>query len=176
MVDGIHAAGMANKPPRAPCEDGGRLNLAIFHAPSERHHFMDSALPLRCCAQIDNQIDSTCNRWNDEARADVLPREEWKRAEFRHRFSSAVCVQCREAWLATVQRNEHVKRLSLSDLTDDKAVGAHAQRLLHEPAQWNLTCSLERWAARLHRDPIGMPQFEFEHFFAGDDALVRGNG
>ena len=77
------------------------------------------------------------------------------------------------AVVARVHRLEHVERLAAAALADDDAVGAHAERVLHEIADRVLAAALEVRRARLERDDVRLLELELGGVLDGDDALVR---
>jgi hypothetical protein len=76
---------------------------------------------------------------------------------------------------AAVERNQQVKALCLAHLADHNARGAHAQRLLDQSAQGDLTGALEAGLTALHRSHVAQGDLQLEHLFAGDHPFTRGD-
>ena len=72
---------------------------------------------------------------------------------------------------ARVHGDEEVQGLGLADLSDEEAVGAHAQGLLDQAPQADLTDPLEVGRPGLHGHAVPVAQGELEDLFAGDDPL-----
>ena len=75
------------------------------------------------------------------------------------------------ALVAGVHRLQHVERLRAADLTDDDAVGAHAQRVAHEIALRHLALAFERRRPRFQRDHVPLLELELRRVLDRDDAL-----
>lgn len=74
----------------------------------------------------------------------------------------------RETGQATVESDQHVQGLGLTDLAHDDAGGPHAQCFLHQPPHGDLASALEVRLACLHRDHVAQPQIQFEDLLDGD--------
>jgi len=72
---------------------------------------------------------------------------------------SPLCIDSQRQ--STVECNEQVQTLRLTDLADDDAGGAHAQRLLNQATQGNLTGALEAWLTALHRGHVAQRDLQF---------------
>jgi hypothetical protein len=77
--------------------------------------------------------------------------------------------------VAGVHRLEHVERLAAADLTDDDAVGPHAQRVADEVADRDLAPALDVRRAVLEADDVGLLELELGRVLDRDDALVAGD-
>ncbi len=73
---------------------------------------------------------------------------------------------------AGVQRDEHVKALRLTDLTDDDPPGPHPQGLLDQAAEVDLTGAFEARLAALQGNEVPVLDPQLEDFLAGDDAFA----
>ena len=72
---------------------------------------------------------------------------------------SPLCIDSQRQ--STVECNEQVQTLRLTDLADDDAGGAHAQRLLNQATQGNLTGALEAWLTALRRGHVAQRDLQF---------------
>ena len=72
---------------------------------------------------------------------------------------------------ARVHGDEQIKSLGLADLSDEEAVGAHAQGLLDQAPQADLSDALEVGRPGLHGHAVPVAQGELEDLLAGDDPL-----
>ena len=79
------------------------------------------------------------------------------------------------AVVAGVHGLEHVQRLGATDLTDDDAVGPHAQGVADEIADGDLALALDVGRARLQADDVVLVQLQLDGVLDGDDALVVGH-
>ena len=79
------------------------------------------------------------------------------------------------AVVAGVHRLQHVERGGVTDLTDDDAVGAHAQRVLDQVADRDRALALDVRRARLEPQHVVLAQLELGGVLDGDDALVVGD-
>ena len=72
---------------------------------------------------------------------------------------------------ARVHGDEEVQGLGLADLSDEEAVGAHAQGLLDQAPQADLSDALKVGRPGLHGHAVPVAQGELEDLLAGDDPL-----
>ena len=163
----------------------GRAELAAFRL-EEGHdprpvgtdlpaHGRDLAHPSATAAfelRVHDDVDRARDGRHDERRIDVAAGQQRQRAELAQRLRGAVGVQGAHPGYARVQRDQQIQRLRLAHLPDHEPVGPHAQRLLDETPQADLTRSLQARLAALHRhvvDRVGME--EFNAVFAGPENL-----
>ena len=71
-----------------------------------------------------------------------------------------------------VQSQEQIECFGIPHLADDEPVGAHAQCLLDEPPQRDLTGSFEARLPPLQGDEIRRIDGELEGLLDGDDAVI----
>ena len=74
--------------------------------------------------------------------------------------------------MAGVHGLEHVEGLAATALTDDDAVGAHAQRVAHQVADGDLAPALDVLRAGLEADDVALVERELDRVLDGDDALA----
>lgn len=72
---------------------------------------------------------------------------------------------------ARVHGDEKVQGLGLADLSDEEAVGAHAQGLLDQAPQADLSDALKVGRPGLHGHAVTVAQGQLEDLLAGDDPL-----
>ena len=77
--------------------------------------------------------------------------------------------------MAGVHRLQHVERGGVTDLTDDDAVGAHAQRVLDQVADGDRALALDVGRAGLEAQHVVLVQPELGGVLDGDDPLVVGD-
>ena len=70
-----------------------------------------------------------------------------------------------------VERDEHVERLRLAHLADQDAAGSHAQGLLDQAPQRDLTRPLQARLPTLQGDHVAVHDPQLEHLLARHDAL-----
>ena len=98
------------------------------------------------------------------------------RLESREDVARAVGMSRRQrAVVARIHGLQHVERLARADLTDDDAVGAHAQGIAHEVADGDGALALEVGRARLERHNVLLLQAQLGGILDGDDALALGD-
>ena len=122
---------------------------------------------------VHDDVDRARHRRYDEGRVDVAAGQQGQGAEFREGIPSTICVKRAHTRQPAVEGDEQVERLSFAHLTDDETVRAHAQCLLDEAAQADLTVALEIRTAALHGDAVGGAEVELERLLHRDDAFVR---
>jgi hypothetical protein len=125
---------------------------------------------------VHDQVDAGRDRRDDERRADVLAGQQRQGAHLHHGLAGAVRVQGAHAGQTAVECDEQVEALLLAHLADDDPRGPHAQRLLDETAQRDLTGALEVGLPGLHRHHVGERHAQLEHLLAGDHPLPRRDG
>ena len=111
-----------------------------------------------------------------EAVAHVLAGEQRQRAELDDRLAGGVRVQRAHAGQPAVEGDEQVEALLLPDLADDDPVRAHAQRLLDQAPQLELTRALEIGLPGLHRHDVRQADLHLEDLLAGDHPLAARDG
>jgi hypothetical protein len=77
------------------------------------------------------------------------------------------------AVVAGVHRLEHVERLARAALTDDDAVGAHAEAVAHEVTDGDLASTFDVRRARFEREHVLLVELQLLRVLDGHDALVR---
>ncbi len=131
---------------------------------------------VREAALLDDEVDARRDLLADRALRKIEAGHEDERLEARDGLDGRVRVRRRErAVVAGVHRLEHVERLAAAALADDDAVGAHAERVLHEIADRVLAAALEVRGARLERDDVRLLELELGGVLDRDDALVSGD-
>ena len=101
-------------------------------------------------------------------------RHQRERLDAAQRLGGAAGVDGRErAVVAGRERGQEVERLSPAHLADDDPVGAHPQRVAHEPADRHLAAALEVRRARLEPDHVRLAQPQLGGVLDRDHALVR---
>src|SRR3546814_5429138 len=77
------------------------------------------------------------------------------------RVAATVRVHCgHRALVARIHCLEHVERLARPHLADDDAVGAHAQRVLDQPALQDLALALDVGGPRLHAGDVDLLELQ----------------
>ena len=155
-------------------EQVGHLDDARLRAPRQRADLAHPA-PLRLGGQVDHQVHAPRHGRHDEARVDVRPGQQRKRAELGDGLARTVGMQRRHRRHPAVHRHEEVEGLRLAHLADHQPRRAHAQRLAHQPPQRHLARPLEARIAGLEGDPVRVIEPDLEHLLAADDALGRGH-
>ena len=98
------------------------------------------------------------------------------RLETGQGVARGVGVQRRDrAVVAGVHGLQHVEGGGVTDLTDDDAVGPHAQRVLDQVADRDRALALDVGRARLEAEHVVLVQPELGGVLDGDDALVVGD-
>ena len=77
--------------------------------------------------------------------------------------------------MAGVHRLQHVERLFAAHLTDDDAIGAHAQGVDDELPLLHRALAFHVGRTRLEARHVLLPQLQFRGVFDRDDALVLGD-
>ncbi len=77
--------------------------------------------------------------------------------------------------MARVHRLEHVDRLGAANLTDDDAVGPHAESVPHEVADANLALPLDVGRPRLERDDVLLVELQLGCVLDRQDPLAVGD-
>ena len=109
----------------------------------------------------------------DGADRQVHARHEDHGLETGEGVARGVGVQGRDrAVVAGVHGLEHVERGGVTDLADDDAVGAHAQRVLDEVADGDRALALDVGRAGLEAQHVVLVQPELGGVLDGDDPLV----
>ncbi|MCY1550666.1 hypothetical protein D9M68_869350 [compost metagenome] len=77
--------------------------------------------------------------------------------------------------MARVHGLQHVDRLGTAHLTNDDAVGPHAQRVAHQRTLRDLALALDVHRPRFHPCNVRLLELELGRIFDGDDAFGCGN-
>ena len=125
---------------------------------------------------LDDQVERAGHLLADGAHRQVDAGHEHHGLEAGERVARGVGVHRGDRpVVAGVHRLEHVERGAVTDLTDDDAVGAHTQRVLHQVADLDLAATLDVRRARLEPQHVLLVQLELGGVLDGDDALVLGD-
>ncbi len=118
--------------------------------------------------------DAICSRMARVGRSKPAISTIVSRRASASRGALACTVESEPSWPG-VHRLEHVQGLGAADLTDDDAIGAHAQGVAHEIANGDLALAFDVGRARLEADHVLLAQLELDGILDRDDALVPGN-
>ena len=120
-----------------------------------------------------DQVERRRHLLPDGPHGQVEARHQGQRLETGEGVTRAVGVDGRDrAVVARVHRLEHVQRLARTALTDDDAVGAHAEAVLDEVADGDLAAALDVGRAGLEGEHVVLVELELLGVLHRDDALV----
>ena len=133
----------------------------------------DAARAVLETGLLDDQVDGAGDLLADGADRQVHAGHQHHGLETGERVTRGVGVQRRDrAVVAGVHGLEHVEGGGVADLTDDDAVGAHAQRVADQVADRDLALALDVRRAGLEPEHVVLVQPELGGVLDGDDALV----
>ena len=119
------------------------------------------------------QVDGRGHLLTDGPHREVEAGHQHEGLDTGERVTGAVGVDRGDrAVVAGVHGLEHVERLARTTLTDDDAVGAHPEAVLHEVADRDLALALDVRRAGLEREHVVLVELELLGVLDGDDALV----
>ena len=137
-------------------------------------HVADAAGAVAEAVDVDDEVERRGDLLADGPRRQVEAGHQHHRLHPGQGVARGVGVHRRQrAVVAGVHRLEHVEGLGAADLTDDDAVGAHAQRVAHEIANGDLSVAFDVGRASLEADHVLLVQLQLDGILDGDDALVR---
>src|SRR3954452_11953452 len=125
----------AHQPVAAALEDRLGLDHVALDPSGHRDDLLHPAYPVGPDGQMHYQVDRGGDGGYDEARRDVLSREEREGTHLDEGLPGAVRVQGRHPRQAGVEREEQVEALLGANLPDDDPRGPHAEALLDQVPQ-----------------------------------------
>ena len=133
----------------------------------------DAPRAVAQAAEVDDEVERRGHLLADHAHRQVHAGHQRHRLDAGERVARRVRVDRRDRAVVTgVHRLEHVERLGATHLTDDDAVGPHAQRVAHEVADRDLALALDVRRAGLERQHVRLLELELLRVLDRDDALV----
>ena len=148
-------------------------------SPSMPLHLGDVGDPARAVlepALVDDQVDRGGHLLADRPDRQVHAGHQHHGLEAGQGVARTVGVHRGDrAVVAGVHRLQHVEGRGVADLTDDDAVGAHAQRVPHQVADLDLALALDVGRAGLEPQHVVLVQLQLGGVLDGDDALVVGD-
>jgi hypothetical protein len=115
-------------------EDGFKRHDIAFHAAGNGDNLTDSPASVCVGQRMKDEIHRRRHRGHHESVSNILAGEERERAQFGDRFTGGVRMDRAHAWKSTVQGDEEIQALLLSDLADNDPRRTHPECFLDQPA------------------------------------------
>ena len=123
--------------------------------------------------QLDDQVDRAGDLLADCLEGQVQTGHEHQRFEPREGLARAVRMDGgQRAVVAGVHRLEHVERLTATALSNDDAIGTHAQRVDDQLADRDAALAVDVGRTSLETADMLLVQLQLGRILDGDDALV----
>ena len=144
--------------------------------PQDLGHVRDHPGAVDEPRDLDDDVERARDLLADRPQRQIDARREDEHLEARERVAGRVGVDGGErALVARVHRLEHVDRLGAADLTDDDAVGPHAQSVPHEVADAHLALPLDVGRPCLERDDVLLVELQLGCVLDRQDPLAVGD-
>ena len=141
--------------------------------------FADRGHPARAVLHtslLDDHVDGSGDLFADGAHGQVDAGHQHHGLETGQAVAGTVRVNRGERAVVTgVHRLQHVQGGAVTTLTDDDPVGPHAQRVLDELTDVDLSAALDVGRSRLETQHVVLLELELGRVLDGDDALVVGD-